>query len=222
VYWSLAVEEHFYFLFPLLYLGLRTLRASPRRQAVVMLLLCALILAWRCVLVLVFHSPSDRTYLASDTRFDSILFGAALAVFGNPVLDGKPRGSETLWKFVIFPLGIAGLLAALLFRDPGFRETARYSLQGLCLIPVFVVAISWPGFLPFRILNARPIAFLGVLSYSLYLTHHVVIFGLQKHLPELGKLPLLVLAFAVSFVLSYGIYRFVEKPSAQLRKRLSA
>lgn len=220
VYWSLAVEEHFYFLFPVLFLFLNKRGLSAKAQAGVFLGLCAAILAWRCWLVLGAHAPTDRTYLGSDTRFDSILFGAALAVFGNPMLDGKPTGSEKLWKFVLLPLGVGALLFALLYRDPNFRETARYTIQGLGLIPIFVVGISWPEFLPFRPLNTKVAAFLGVLSYSLYLTHHVIIFGLQKHLPTAGPAVILPVAFAIALALAYGIHRFVEKPAGGFRKKL--
>src|SRR6266496_4289878 len=74
VYWSLAVEEHFYLFFPLLYLVLR--RAMPeRKQALVLVGLCALILAWRCALVFLFDVSKERTYIATDTRVDAILTG---------------------------------------------------------------------------------------------------------------------------------------------------
>jgi len=222
VYWSLAVEEHFYFLFPWLYLALRKANAAPRTQALVLWGLCALILAWRCFLVFGQHAPTDRTYLASDTRFDSILFGAALAVWGNPVLDGDPKGGLSLWKWALLPAGVGALLVSFLFRDDAFRETFRYSLQGLALYPVFIVGVRAPDFLPFKLLNTRPAAFLGLLSYSLYLVHHVVLFGLQHHLPDLNPWLRGALGFAISLGLSYGIYRLVEQPAAAFRKRLQS
>jgi peptidoglycan/LPS O-acetylase OafA/YrhL len=222
VYWSLAVEEHFYFLFPLIYLTLRRLRASQRRQAVVLWTMCGLILIWRCVLVFALHAGSERTNLGSDTRFDSIIFGAALAVFGNPVLDGDPKGSPAVWKWGLLPLGVATLLATFLVRDDSFRETVRYTLQGVALIPVFICAIRWPGFLPFRVLNTRPLSFEGLISYSLYLTHHVIIFAVHKHLPDLHGVLQAIIAAALALGVSYGIYLAIEKPCAKLRKRLNA
>ncbi len=222
VYWSLAVEEHFYFLFPWLYLLLRRLRASHRRQAIILWSLCGLILLWRCVLVFWFNSPTDRTYLASDTRFDSILFGAALAVWGNPVLDGDPKGSPAFWKYVMLPLSVGVLLLAFVWRDDQFRESARYSLQGLALVPIFIVAIRWPTVLPFRLLNTRVMSFIGVLSFSLYLTHHLIIFGVHRYLPQLHGVLQGMIALALAMAISYGIYLAIEKPCAKLRKRLNA
>src|SRR5580700_9256594 len=64
VYWSLAVEEHFYLVFPCLYLVLRRLWPAPRTQAMAIYALCAGVLAWRCFLVLGLGSAPDRTYVA--------------------------------------------------------------------------------------------------------------------------------------------------------------
>jgi len=222
VYWSLAVEEHFYLFAPWLYLLLARGRIRPSRQAAIVLALCALVLAWRCVLVLHFHAPTDRTYLATDTRVDSILFGIALALYRNPVLDGPPPGSPALWKRVLGPVAVAVLLFTFVWRNPAFRETARYSLQGLALIPLFTIAIQWPDLLPCRLLNARAVAFVGLLSYSLYLLHQVVIVALEQHLPAVNAVLRGTLALALSLAIAYAIYIAIERPCARLRKRLQA
>lgn len=222
VYWSLAVEEHFYLLFPLLYSSLRRARASARAQAAVLFGICALILAWRCYLVYALSSPVDRTYVASDARFDSILYGCALAVYGNPVLDGT-RFSDKVWKLAWLPLGILGLGASFVIRDNGFRETLRYSLQGVCLLPVFVCAMRYADWGPMRVLNYRPIAFIGVLSYSLYLIHQVVLFALGPLTdPKIGQVGTSLLGLAVSLVLAWGVHVWIEQPFARLRKRFAS
>src|SRR5260370_9455623 len=84
VLWSLAVEEHFYFAFPALFVVLWRLGIRERKMALVFWAICALVLAWRCVLVFVLHAPPDRTFVMTDTRVDSILFACALAVCRNP------------------------------------------------------------------------------------------------------------------------------------------
>ncbi|HET7543377.1 MAG TPA: acyltransferase [Polyangiaceae bacterium] len=222
VYWSLAVEEHFYLLFPLLYLSLRKRGVSGAAQALTLGALCALILCWRCVLVYGLHSATDRTYMASDTRFDSILYGCALAVFGNPVLDPS-RFSDGVWKRLLLPLGLLGLLASFLIRGAEFRETVRYSLQGLALIPVFVCAMRFSTWGPFKVLNYRPIAFIGVLSYSLYLIHQVVLFALEPILkPRIGAVSSAFIGLGVSLTLAWLVHLYVEQPFARLRKRYAA
>ena len=218
VYWSLAVEEHFYLLFPLAYLLTR--RLGGRRQGLVFLAGCAAILAWRCWLVFGVGAPEDRTYLCSDTRFDSILFGCALAVALNPMVDA-PAGGERLWKLVLLPAAVALLLFSFLYRAPWFRESLRYTLQGIGLWPLFVCAMRYPTWWPFRALNHRRVAFLGVLSYSLYLCHQVAIYTATAWLPALHPALRAVLALAVSLAFSWTMYRLVEKPFARLRRRFS-
>jgi len=221
VYWSLAVEEHFYFLFPLLYLTLRRLKATPAQQLVVLLGLCLTALLWRSYLVFVLHSATDRTYVTSDTRFDSILFGCALAVFGNPVVDPAPQRAA-LWKYFWFPVALVVLFATFLIRDPGFRETLRYSLQGMALIPVFVCAVRYPEWAFMKVLNYRPIAYIGVLSYSLYLTHQIIFMALADRLGlRIGTAACAFLTLVLSIGLAIALQELVEKPCARLRKRFS-
>jgi peptidoglycan/LPS O-acetylase OafA/YrhL len=222
VYWSLAVEEHFYLLFPLGYSLLRRAGASARRQATVFLTLCGLMLAWRCLLFFAFGASEDRTGMASDTRFDSILFGCLLAVYGNPVLD-PPRIGDRAWKWGLLPLGLLGLLASFAFRGDAFRQTFRYTLQGICLVPVFVCAMRFPRSWAGRVLNLRPLAFLGVLSYSLYLIHLVVLDAVLFRVGSRLGAPLAsLMALAITVVLAWGVYEIIEKPCARLRRRLAS
>lgn len=220
VYWSLAVEEHFYLLFPLMYVGMQKLRLPPRKQVALLWGLCALVLLWRCVLVFAFHVSTDHTYMATDTRFDSILFGCALAVWNNPVLDAPPL-NERRWKYLVVPAAVAVIAGCLLYRAPAFRETLRYSLQGMALTIIFIAAIRFSDWLPFRLLNWRPVAFMGVLSYSLYLLHYAVLFAVERNFPTARPILQGLLALAVSFVLAWAIYEVVEKPCARLRRRLT-
>ena len=220
VYWSLAVEEHFYLVFPLVFIALRKWVRAPARRAAVLYAACAAVLLWRVALVYGMHAATDRTYVASDTRVDSILYGCALAVYGNPVIDGPSRFPESWWKWGILPSSVAALLFSFLYRDPSFRETTRYSLQGVALTPVFITAIRYPTWLVYRPLNTRVASFIGVLSYSLYLVHHVILVIVQARLP-IHPVAQAAVAMGLSIGLAWMIYRFVEKPCAVLRKRLS-
>lgn len=221
IYWSLAVEEHFYLVFPFAYLGLRRLFPDGRRQAIVLGLACALVLLWRCILVYGLGSSEERTYIATDTRIDSILFGCILAIVANPMLD-KPRIASRQLLLLWVPLALAVLLFTLVYRDEGFRGTFRYTLQGLSFFPLFVAAIRFPAYPGFNLLNLSWLRFVGVLSYSLYLVHQVVLEFVAAHL---SLLPLVVqgaVALALSYVAAYAIYRTIERPMARLRRRLEA
>ena len=220
VYWSLAVEEHFYLVFPWLFLGLQRLKTSARNQALILWGLCLLVLLWRCYLVYWCNASEDRTYLGSDTRLDSILFGCALAVWNNPVLD-EVSLNERRWKYLYVPLAVLVIGGCLLVRGVQFRETFRYSLQGAALTVVFIAAIRYYRWAPFALLNTAPMNFIGLLSYSLYLLHLVVIFSLELAWPAANAVLRGVVALMLSVALTWLIYLTIERPCARLRKRLT-
>ena len=220
VVWSLAVEEHFYLLFPLLYVAMQRWRLPRRHQAWLLWGLCAAVLVWRCVRVIAMHTPTGRIISGTDTRIDSILFGCALAVWNNPSLD-RPVLTPNLLKYLLLPLAVAVLLASAYASSATFANTLSFSLQGAALTVLFVAAIRLHDWPPFRVLNWRPVVFIGVLSYSLYLVHDVLLHAVVQvwtpHHASLG----VVVALTLSVMVAWVIYEFVEKPCARLRKRLT-
>lgn len=220
VLWSLAVEEHFYLIFPLLYAWMCP-RLSVRGQSLLLLALCGVALVWRCVLhYFNFHDSFDHTYMATDARFDSILFGCVFAVAANPVLD-DPLYRRTLRAMKwLLPVSVAVLLATFLVRNESFRETLRYTVQGLSLIPIFMAAIYYQKSWPVKFLNLPLVRFLGVLSYTLYLCHSIIMESIGSVLttsPVLSSAASLVCALVFAVLVHYGI----ELPATRLRKRLS-
>lgn len=218
VFWSLAVEEHFYLLFPAVFLA-ATRALSLRQLAAALAAACVLVFAWRCLLTFAMGAPFDRTYLATDTRIDSILFGCILALHGNPVLD-PTRYSEATWKRVLLPLSVAGLLLSFALLDRPLRETVGYTLQGLCLYAIFVTAIRYPQWGPMRLLNLPLVRGLGVLSYSIYLVHPSML-AIAKALVGVAVLPMMALAAALTVAVAALLYYAVERPLGRLRKRFS-
>ncbi len=82
------------------------------------------------------------------------------------------------------------------------------------------VASSTPW--PIRWLNWRPLKFVGVLSYSLYLIHYTVIEVLHHLVPSLGPLWLLTGATVLSLAYAYGVHAWVDQPMVPWRRRLRA
>jgi peptidoglycan/LPS O-acetylase OafA/YrhL len=219
VYWSLAVEEHFYLLFPLGFIALQARWPGKwSRQGAVLLGVCALTLLWRSILVYGFNASSDRVYFGSDTRADSILFGCALALLANPTLNPE-RVASAIWRKLL-PLAVTTLLFTFVFRAPWFRDTFRYTVQGLALIPIFIVAVRDPQWGVMRLLNHPVLRHVGVLSYSLYLLHLVIINALfnATTLPVWLVAPI---ALGLALAGAQVIHRLIERPCAVLRRRLT-
>ncbi len=217
VFWSLAVEEHFYVAFPAVYMILARLLGG-RSIARVLFAVCALVFVWRCVLTYAIGAPPDRTYLATDTRIDSILFGCILAVWGNPVLD-ETAVPERTWKRVWLPLATAAVL--LSFVGPrSFRETFGYSMQGIAMFAWFVTAIRYPEWGVMRLLNQRWMKWIGGLSYAIYLIHPAMI-AVAQHVVGDSLGPLLLASTVLTVAASAALFYVVELPVGRIRKRLS-
>lgn len=220
VLWSLAVEEHFYLLFPLLY-ALLAPRYSPRKQAAILGSICGAVLAWRIVLHVLFDASVLRTRLGTDTRIDSILFGCILAIVANPV-----TGDELSVKLVrqlrwLLPVSVLELVFGALWHNYTFRETIHYSLDGLALFGCFTYAITATKSFAFRALNWGPALFLGRISYGFYLIHHVVIEFAAKYLslPAAARIGFSLLLATVAATCTYYV---VDRPMAKWRVRISA
>ena len=217
--WSLAVEEHFYFLFPLLLLAVR--KRLAHLQVVLVLILVGVLL-WRVALV--GSVPNERIYQGTDTRFDSIAWGCPLStLIHRERLGHGSRLLRMLSTRTALILGFGVLLATLLVRDPVFRETARYSLQGLAFVPLFC-ALFRSHNAPARMrqaLESRPMGFIGAVSYSLYFYHFLglslasVMFG-----PNTVSRPVVALLLgAAGTMLSY---RLIETPTRRFGARCAA
>lgn len=217
VIWSLAIEEHYYLFYPpLAALLLRVGRVGL--SVTVLSILCVAVLTWRYWLV--FHGGSEA-YLttATDTRVDAILVGCLMALLCNPWLDRVPA-PKALNDWGIAAVCVVVLIGTLLYRDEVFRLTARYTLQSLAIAPLIYLAVARADRLPFRWLSAKPLVYIGTISYTIYLSHHVILLGLAKHWPQLSWIWLTLLGAVLTLAVAEPMRRWVEQPCAKLRKRL--
>lgn len=210
-------------IYPAIMVGLLALGLSRQRIVVVLAMTCLAVLAWRMYLAGLPSFQPERTYYSSDTRVDSIVFGCLLALAANP----RYEKSGTLNPF-LQPMSAALLAAAaivmmitIVWRDVYFRETFRYSLQGLALMPVFYFAIKYAVHFPFTLLNHPWVVRIGVYSYAIYLIHYIVVNVIEKNLPWLATVkPLLVLVtFVIATLYAAILDVFVDSYFRRLRKK---
>lgn len=223
ILWSLAVEEQYYLIFPLL---MAWLVKDVKKAAYFFMFVIVGCLLWRMAL----HDMGYgyRIYSATDTRIDSILFGALLAVWLVRDRDGRLVGR--LSHPALFVAGLIGIVFSLLYRDEWFRDTLRYSLQGVSLMPI-VTGICFSGrYQPLlKIMESRFMIWLGALSYSLYIFHgHALVIGenlfkvvyTDSILSQPGGFFLLTIPLTFAFAMIS--YYWVEKPFFSLRARFGS
>jgi len=216
VTWSLAVEEHFYIVFPLA--AVLLLKSTRRTAAAMLAILCLAILAWRCWL-LAHGAAIGRIYMGTDTRIDSILLGCAMALACNPVLDPVP---EPVRRHAgsIGAAAIAVLLGTLFLRGEYFRWTYRFSVQSLAFAPLIYLAVALPRHAAFRWLNWTPLTYLGRISYTIYLAHETCLIFVNQHWPGLGMVPSMAATAVFAFAIAVPMRLCVEIPFARIRRRL--
>ena len=213
--WSLAVEEHFYFVFPWLFMAFVSV---PRRFMQVIVAILLAMLAWRIYLVMAIgldNLPHYRVYTATDTRADSILYGAALSL----VFARYPALVLIMQRKQAFISGFILLFLSLAIRNEAFRESLRYSIQGLALFYMFPTLVFQKN--PINsVLQWPAVVYLGRISYSLYLYHWLVTHAVAHFFPVLDTAPRLALILALSLLLSHLSYRYIEQTFQAIGKKL--
>ena len=230
--WSLAVEEQFYLIWPLLLIGGL---AIVRKRA----LLLALILAGAAVsagVMAALHEPGgsvSRIYYGTDARASGLLIGAALAfVWSAPLAAARGRIRGAAEGAMLAMLGTAALGALtgfvlLLDGDAPFLYHGGFALTGVATAALIVAATH--GRSPFtRLLAMRPLPWLGLRSYAIYLWHWPVMALTRPNVDvPLDGAALFALQAALTLALAEVSYRCVERPIrtgalGRLRHRLRA
>ena len=212
--WTLAIEEQFYLLFPLVMLVFR--RSALRRPlvaAAVALALAAASAAWMWQLVEPHRDPS-RGYFGSDSHASGILVGVALGfLFSSGVVDRVREGRAALANVV----GIVALVGVLVTMRVAAEDTIVLYRGGffwfsVASAVVVAVVVRFPGAPLSRFLGVGALVAIGLRSYSIYLWHwpiRVFVTGEKFHVHGVW---LFLVRMVILVVVSEVSFRLVEQP----------
>jgi peptidoglycan/LPS O-acetylase OafA/YrhL len=209
--WSLAVEEQFYLLWPLLFTAL--MRRWPLRR--VLIAVTAGAVASTALMALLYRPDVDpsRVYYGTDTRAAGFLIGAALAFVWAP---GRSQGRPRWWMLDAAGFGgLAGLvtLGLLLGEFDPWLYRGGFAVVALATALTIAATVHPQARLVPGLLGLAPLRWIGTRSYGIYLWHWPVFMATRPQLDvTLEGLPLLALRLAATGLLAELSYRFVEMP----------
>lgn len=215
--WSLALEEQFYVLWPIaLFLVALLVRRVRVRLAVVggLAALAVLGSAWR--LFSLWAGSGDRAYMGTDSRMFEPLLGALLAV----VLVGHPHlGSSRGWNNALVLGGVSIIVGGMLTLGSVDGPSRLYANGGAVVFALGTAAVIWGIATRTSVASAAlslpPVAYLGRISYGIYVWHWPLIVWADEGWIKLGGISglerSLVLAAATVAIASLS-YHLVEKP----------
>ncbi len=205
-YWSLAVEEQFYLVWPILMLVIGVL-AARRWKRVAFIVLGILTVASLAYSVTQTSSSPQTAYFVSTTRIWELGIGALLALSAGAVarLPGLLRAAGG-W------LGILLIAYAVLVFDTSTSWPGANALVPTVGAALMIASglVATPGS-PQRLLSLAPMVWIGGLSYSIYLWHWPMLIAAEAENPDL-RLRWTVLLMILSVIPAWLSHRFIENP----------
>ncbi len=221
--WSLAVEEQFYLIWPLLLTGMFKLWHG-RRRPMLLATLGMIVLSSGLMIALSIHRgyPLDhdpsRVYYGTDTRAFTMLIGAVLAMVWAPwrLSDKLTSGARIVLDVVGFG-SLAGLAWMFLNVNEFSNDLYRGGFLVCSILAAMVIAVTvHPAADLSRLLGLKPLRWIGERSYGIYLWHWPV-FMVTRPVLDIGwtGTPNLILRLAVTVAIAELSYRYVEQPIRQ-------
>ena len=203
--WSLAVEEQFYVVWPLV-LAL-SYRCGWRLKWMLVVLLA---LSFGAAGLLLVKTPNAVFYLFPFRAWE-LLMGAALAAgYLGHIADSR-------WKHICSLVGLGLLLSSVFFLNKALPFPGWNALPP-CLGAALLIAAGKDAVVNRYVLSARPLVLVGLISYSLYLWHWPLL--VYVRVLNLGQLPVAdaVIAIGISMLLAWLTWRYIELPFRSVGK----
>jgi peptidoglycan/LPS O-acetylase OafA/YrhL/lysophospholipase L1-like esterase len=209
--WSLAIEEQFYVVWPLLVTFILVVLKKGRRALLVTTLGLAL-LSILAMLLLYTEESTARVYLGTDTRAVGILLGAVLAASFRP--------GTTLPSRVVRLLDGVGLFAVLglgwawihLEGDAPFLYRGGFWLTEILCLVMIVLGVVGKASIWARVLSLKPLVLLGTFSYGIYLWHWPINCIITPERFSGSWTVVHALRFTITFIIAFLSYRYFEEP----------
>jgi peptidoglycan/LPS O-acetylase OafA/YrhL len=216
--WSLAIEEQFYLLWPLVVIAVLGRRHRVGRLG---LLAAAGAVASALEMALGYHLgwSVDRLYYGTDTHAQGLLLGAAAACL---VIEAQrdPAALGPWSRRCLTALPVAGpvaIVAGLFLMQRAFGNSS-WMFQGgffavaLCSTVAVTYFVRHPGTVVARALSVRPLVYLGQISYGIYLWHFPIFHWLTSHATGVPVVPLFFLRVGVALAAAVLSYHLIEMP----------
>jgi len=224
--WSLAVEEQFYLVWPIVVLTVLHLSRSFAKGVRNLLVLSAAgTVASATAMALLFHPTANltRLYFGTDTHAQSILLGAVLASLltmvqmrrgARGMAPAATTGRSRRFLTVLGLVGFAGtfVLTYALRGTSGFDYRGGFLLSAGSAAAIIVGAVCVPGGPIARLLSLRPLVWIGTVSYGAYLWHFPVYVSVDTARTGLTGASLLALRSAATLGLAAVSFALVERP----------
>ena len=222
--WSLAIEEQFYMIFPLLFLLVNRKKKSKdgtyKLNKNFLYVVLGLILVSLIAHILLFDINNiSRIYFGTDTRAFSLLVGVVGAIlYPMERLHTKVTPQQNVIYSVISLVAIASLITVMIYTSEYNTWLYRGGFLLVAILGLIVIISSGKQHtLMSRLLSFKPVVFIGKISYSLYLWHFPVLV-LTTPVSEIGNpnIIFVILRVILTFVLATASYLFVETPIRKL------
>ena len=222
--WSLAIEEQFYMIFPLLFLLVNRKKKSKdgtyKLNKNFLYVVLGLILVSLIAHILLFDINNiSRIYFGTDTRAFSLLVGVVGAIlYPMERLHAKVTPQQNMLYSVVSLVSIATLITVMIYTSEYNTWLYRGGFLLVAILGLIVIISSGKQHtLMSRLLSFKPVVFIGKISYSLYLWHFPVLV-LTTPVSEIGNpnIIFVVLRVILTFVLATASYVFVETPIRKL------
>ena len=222
--WSLAIEEQFYMIFPLLFLLVNRKKKSKdgtyKLNKNFLYVILGLILVSLIAHILLFDINNiSRIYFGTDTRAFSLLVGVVGAIlYPMERLHAKVTLQQNMVYSVVSLVSIATLITVMIYTSEYNTLLYRGGFLLVAILGLIVIISSGKQHtLMSRLLSFKPVVFIGKISYSLYLWHFPVLV-LTTPISEIGNpnIFFVILRIVLTFAVAIVSYVFVETPIRKL------